>query len=53
MDIDNNTLDMLVARLDRIEHKVDKLMAFRSYAMGISAICGLVGARLFYLLRGY
>lgn len=51
--MDDNVLDMLIARLDRIEHKVDKLMAFRSYIAGIACICGLIGARIYYLIRGY
>ena len=50
---DNDVLAMLIARLDRIELKVDKLMAFRSYIAGIAAVCGLIGAKLFSLMRGY
>ena len=50
---DPDVLTMITARLDRIEAKVDKLMAFRSYMMGVAAVCGLIGARIYYFIRGY
>ena len=50
---DPDVLSMLVARLDRIEAKVDKLMAFRSYMMGVAAVFGMIGARIYYFIRGY
>lgn len=53
MNMDDNILDMLVARLDRIEHKVDKVMAFRSYMAGVGAVCGFLGAWVLSLVRGY
>ena len=51
--MDDRVLALLVARLDRIETKVDKLMAFRSYFAGVAACCGLIGSYLYSLIRGY
>jgi hypothetical protein len=51
--MDDRVLALLISRLDRIETKVDKLMAFRSYVAGIGAACGMVGAWLHSLVKGY
>jgi hypothetical protein len=39
--------------VDKLEVKVDRLMAFRSYAAGISAALGMVGAWFHSLVKGY
>lgn len=51
--MDDKTLALLIARLDRMEDKIDKLMAFRSYVAGIGATCGMVGAWFVSLIKGY
>ena len=51
--MDEQAFVLLVARLERIETKVDKLMAFRSYMAGISATFGVIGAYLHSLIKGY
>jgi len=51
--MDDQVLALLIARLDRIEAKVDKLMAFRSYMAGIAAACGLLGSALHSLYKGF
>lgn len=53
MNTDDHTFALLVARLDRMEDKIDKLMAFRHYVGGVAAVCGLLGAWFFRLIRGY
>ena len=51
--MEDQVLALLIARLDRIEEKVDKLMAFRSYMAGIAAAFGIVGSFLHSLYKGY
>ena len=49
----DQVISLISARLDRIEAKVDKLMAFRSYMAGIAAACGLLGSALHSLYKGF
>lgn len=51
--MEETTFALLIARLDRMEDKIDKLMAFRSYMAGVAAVCGLIGAKIYTLFRGY
>lgn len=51
--LDETTFALLVARLDRMEDKIDKLMSFRSYVTGIAAAFGMLGAWVHSLFRGY
>jgi len=51
--MDDRTFLMLTERLDRIELKVDKLMGFRSYILGIAAVCGLIGSYIHSIFKGY
>jgi hypothetical protein len=51
--INEQTFAMIIARLDRIEAKVDKLMSFRSYVMGIGAVFGMIGSYFVSLIKGY
>jgi hypothetical protein len=51
--VDDPVLALLVARLDRLEEKIDRLMAFRSYIAGVGAAFGLFGAWLHSVFRGY
>jgi hypothetical protein len=51
--VDDQVLALMIARLDRIEAKVDKLMAFRSYMVGIAAAFGFIGSFLHTMFKGY
>jgi hypothetical protein len=51
--MEDQLLALLIARLDRIEEKVDRLMAFRNYMAGIAMAAGLIGSFLHSLFKGY
>lgn len=51
--MDDQAFALIVARLDRIETKVDKLMSFRGYVMGVGAIFGALGSWFISLVKGY
>lgn len=44
---------LMLRRLDRLEEKVDKLLAFRAYVMGVGAVFGMLGAWFITLIKGY
>lgn len=51
--MDDQVLALMIQRLDRIEGKVDKLMAFRSYMAGVAVAFGAIGSFFHSLWRGY
>ena len=53
LPVEETAFALLVARLDRMEDKIDKLMAFRAYMAGIAGACGFVAAWFFRLIKGY
>jgi hypothetical protein len=46
-------LDLILARLDRIEEKVDQLMAFKSWLLGLGAAAGAIAGWLVSWFRGH
>ena len=51
--MDEQAFSQIMSRLDRLENKIDKLMAFRHYVAGIGAACGLAGSYVLSLFRSY
>jgi hypothetical protein len=50
---DDRILDIVLDRLDRIETKVDQLMAFKSWLLGLGAAAGAIAGWLVSWFRGH
>lgn len=42
--------DLIISRIDRLEHKVDRLLEFKWKAVGISIAVGVIGAATYELV---
>jgi hypothetical protein len=52
-DQNDRILDIVLDRLDRIETKVDALMAFRAWLLGLGAAAGAIAGWLVSWFRGH
>lgn len=50
---DDMVLKMILHRLDRLEAKVDKLIAFRAWLLGLGAAAGAIGGQIFFWFKGF
>ena len=51
--MDDKVYELFKERLDRIEIKVDRLISFRSYVLGIASVFGFIGSFVHSWWRGY
>lgn len=50
--MDNQVLDILLKRLDKLECKVDRLLHFRAWLIGVGAAAGAVASVVLSMIRG-
>ena len=50
--MDDTAITLLLARLERIENKVDQLMNFRAWLLGLGAAAGAMASVVLSWIRG-
>ena len=50
--MDDQVLALVIARLDKLEEKVDRLLAFRAWLIGVGAAAGTVASAVWSWATG-